>query len=41
MQLADGGTLQLASLARTLVNWYFGIEDLVLVALSIQSSGRS
>ena len=41
MQLADGGTLKLASLARKLVTWHFGIEDLVLVALDIEFSGRS
>lgn len=41
MQLANGDTLQLASLARKLVNWHLGIEDLVLVALDIVSSGRS
>ena len=41
MQLADGGMLKLASLARNLVNWHFGLEDLLLVALEIESGGRS
>ena len=35
MQLADGGMLKLVSLARKLVTWHFGIEDLVLIALDI------
>ena len=28
MQLAEGATLQLASIARKLVYWHFGLEDL-------------
>ena len=40
MQLTDGGLLKLAFLARNIVNWRFGIENLVLETLDIESSGR-
>ena len=33
IELADGGTLKLAFLARRVCTWHFGYEDLVLIAL--------
>ena len=41
IELADGGMLKLAALARRAVTWHFGFEDLVLIALDIENQGRS
>ena len=41
IELADGGTLKLASLARRACTWHFGYEDLVLTALDPENQGRS
>ena len=41
IELADGGTLKLASLARKACTWHFGYEDLVLITLDPEKQGRS
>ena len=41
IELADGGTLKLGSLARRAFTWHFGYEDLVLIALDPEIQGRS
>ena len=41
IELADGGTLKLASFARRVCTWHFGYEDLVLIALDPENQGRS
>ena len=41
IELANGGTLQLAKMAQDFVSWHFGVEDLVTEALDMDSIGRS
>ena len=41
IDLADGGMLKLAALARRAVIKHLGLEDLVLVAFDIKNHGRS
>ena len=41
IELADGGILKLAALARRAVTWHLGLDDLVLIALDIENQGRS
>ena len=41
IELANGGTLKLAVLARRAVTWHLGFEDLVLIALDIENQRRS
>ena len=41
IELADGGTLKLSMLARDLISWHFGIEELLIVALDLDSRCRS
>lgn len=40
IELADGGMLKLATLARDAVSWHLDFDDLVLVTLDIENSGR-
>ena len=41
IELADGGTLKLSILARDLISWHFGIEELLIAALDMDSRCRS
>ena len=41
IELADGGMLKLATLARDTTTWHLSFKVLVLVALDIENSGRS
>ena len=41
IELSDGGLYGLSSLARNLLSWRFGLEDLVYAALDIDNSQRS
>ena len=41
IELADGGTLKLSMLARDLISWHFGIEELLVAALDLDSRCRS
>ena len=41
IELADGGMLKLAAVARRGVIWHLGLEDLVLIAFDIENQGRS
>jgi hypothetical protein len=41
IELADGGTLKLSILARDLISWHFGIEELLIAALDINSRCRA
>ena len=41
IELADAGTLSLAITARSVVSWHFGIEDLLVEAIDMESRCRS
>ena len=41
LELADGGTLRLARVARDTVSWHFGVEKLVVAELDMGNKGRA